>query len=219
MQKTILNNITINYTNKDFEYISNVISNIETNGQNILDFFNLKKLDKPTFIYFYDNIEIFKEKAKTRNDTGNVPSWLCGWALTFDNQYEVHVLSYEEYIKTDSHENDTIEDIIKLVLHEFTHNCYDCYLHTQTHEAKAMMWLEEGLATNLSNQRSEVEITCSLNNLLNQEQVAYSNYFTIVKYLITNFNHDYILNLIQSYEKQIEQLPNIYNQTIEWLKS
>ena len=218
MQIEVLNNVIINYTENDIDYIEDLSKQILLQGQKILNYFNLEKLDKPTYIYFYNNLGTFKEKAKTRNSTGIVPNWLCGWASTKPNRYEVHVLSYSEYIKTQSHENDTIEDIITLVLHEFTHNCYDSYMFSNKNR-KTLMWLHEALATTLSNQRNNLTISCSVDDLYNENQIAYHNYYTLGKYLLSNHNKEYILKLISDYKYLKLETQNIYDNTRKWLNS
>lgn len=218
MKIELQNNIIINYTENDLEYIENLINQLKIQSQKIISFFSLKQLKKPTYIYFYNNLDTFREKAISRNSTRHVPTWLCGWASTKPTKYEIHVLSYNEYIKTTSHENDTIEDIISLVLHEFTHNCYDAY-RTQNQSRKTLMWLDEGLATILSDQKNDLKLTCNINDLIKQNQVAYHNYYTLTNYLLNTYDKDYILSLIRSYKLLKKETPNIYNNTIKWLST
>lgn len=216
MQTIVLNNVIINYTESDINYIDELINNLKLKGQQIIDFFNLTTLDRPTYIFFYNTIERFREKAKTRNSTGHVPTWLCGWATTKPSRHEIHVPSFSEYIKTESHENDTIEDIISLVLHEFTHNCFDSY-RFQNNNRKTLMWLHEAMATILSNQKNNLTITCSVEDLLSENQVAYHNYFTMGTYLLSMRGKDYILSLIRNYKLLKAETPSIYLDTIKWL--
>ncbi len=78
-----------------------------------------------------------------------IPDWIFGFALS----NEVQTLSLSEYRKTKNHENATIIDLQKLIIHEFTHAA-----HNKIHNNCVMIWLTEGLATTLAHQYDDKKL-------------------------------------------------------------
>ena len=81
-----------------------------------------------------------------------------------------------------------------------------------------MVWFGEGLATNLSNQFTKLEINCSLDDILNGK-AQYINYYSMVKYLLDNFSKDYILGLAKEKALLEKETKDIYYKTIEYIKN
>lgn len=80
MQK-VLKYLIINYSEKDLEYIDAMIDKIETISQEIMDFFELKKIQNKIEVNLNSKLDIFKKKYLETgyylNDDNTVPQWVC----------------------------------------------------------------------------------------------------------------------------------------------
>ena len=183
-----------------------------------MNFFNLKQINKPVVIKFWDDIEVyrihFNELMKPYNMT--VSPWEIGRSTNNKKTNRIDLLCLEERRKSYSHQNDDIDSMIKVVIHEFVHTCHYFY----NNNMDEIIWLTEAFATNLSNQYTKEEVTfdCSLEDILNSK-VFYYNYYAMGKYLIDNCDREYILRLAKDNEFLKKETPSIYYQTKKYFGS
>ena len=181
--------IIIEYTDKDLEYIDDICKEIDSKSQEIIDFFEIDKFDNKVHVKIFDDIKDFRE-FYTNFYNEEPKKWACGFA----SDYDVYTLSLSEYKKSYSHENATILDLIRLVLHEFTH-----VVHSKRNDNLECKWLREGLATYLSGQYEDAnEIKCTYDKLLNG--CSYTNYKVMFEYVFNTYGKEYILKLIDHEE-------------------
>jgi hypothetical protein len=212
--KKELNNMIINYTAKDLNYIEEMSKIIESSSKEITNFFGIEKIEPKIEIYLYDSLDKFRKKYielgyNLEND-GTVPLWVSGFAY---NEVEAHTLCLEEYRKTRSHENDDVSDLEQLILHEFVHGCYNYFIGNKNNY-NHIAWLSEGLATTLSHQydKKDFVFTASLDEMENGCQ-NYSNYHLMFSYVLNKYGKDYILNLINDNDVAVQITPKLYEET------
>ena len=194
--------IHINYS----EEKNNILSYINRKLPKLLDFFHISYLDHTLEIFIYDDLSKFKNnyQKKTNKDYKN---WICG----FQGKNEIHLLDYENYLLTDGHQNQTKEDYLKLVMHEIIHYLNLQYNRYHGNEPRSFLYLTEGIASYLSEQYPNP----SFNNhipveaFLNNEVVNYENYAYIIKFLIENYDHEYLLKLISNENFARKETPKI----------
>lgn len=209
MEKFIkeLENIIIEYTDKDKNYIDELCKSINEMSNEILYFFKLKKLHQKAYVYLYASLEEFHQKYIDFGYLHNrkeVPNYVCG----FSRKGCIHTLTLSEYRKTLSHESADIEMLKKLILHEFVHNC-----EYEINQNNSYMWLREGLATTISHQYDNEELV--LDMTLEQAQyggTSYKNYRTMFLYVLETYGHEYILELINDLEKLKNDTPKLYEE-------
>lgn len=208
-------NITINYTEEEKEYITEFLDNIIKESKTILEFFDMKKTEYPTIITFWDNLNKYRQYRNKQLEQYNkkVKDWEVGCAQSYPQEpHYIHILSLNERKKCQGHQNDKLEDIFKVGVHEYVHIChceYKNYRGTTT-------YINEGLATLLSNQFNEnqdLKINCTKEQLL-QGITNYSNYYLLMKYIIENKSREYVLELIKNKEKQEQEIDTLYEECI-----
>ena len=194
--------IELEYSDKDLDYIDYLVNELESKSKEIVKFFEVDNVN--TKIKLYSKLEDFRNEYK--NMFKREPKeWVCGFA--FDNK--VLTLSLDELRKTYNHENNTKEDLLKLILHEFTHS-----VHYKRMDGKPVLWFTEGLATYLSNQYPNTnKIEVSLEEIVNGS-CSYTNYRVLVKYIIENYDKEYINKLIDNREFLLEETEKIYKEAL-----
>lgn len=203
----------IEYTKKDEEYINLVIQSLKEKYIEIMDFFNLESLSRRIQIKLWDNLEeyrdFFNEKMKKYNRKVN--DWEVARATNNQKECRIDLLCLSERKKCRSHDKDTIDHLVKVLLHEFTHICHFEYNHQQD----SMPWFVEALATNLSNQYDTLDIDCSLKDILNGT-AYYNNYYSMGKYLLDNYDKNHILELAKNKDLLERETEEIFEQAIEY---
>lgn len=214
MKKIKLKYIIIEYPNKMLEELKEFIANLEKETERIVNFFGITNFEEKVKIKIWDNLNEFRAFAKENNffidNNGNVMEWLCG--ITYKNN--INTLTLEEYRKTKGHENGNLNDIIYLILHEFVHACHD----KLTNNKKIYKWLADGLATTISNQYNDREL--SFNATLEEIQngnIDYINYHTMFVYVYKTYGKNYIITLINNYELQEKETPKLYYETRKYI--
>lgn len=176
-----------------------------------MDFFNLQYLEKTVNIKIWDNLEDYRN-CFSKKLFKKIPDWEVARATINKNEYCIDLMSLKERIKCKGHENDNLENLLKVIIHEFVHICH----MTFNNYNGTMIWLGEGLATNLSNQFKKMEINCSLEDII-YGNAKYINYYSMVKYLLDNYSKEYILMLSKN-KKLLENITNdIYYKTIDYI--
>ena len=208
----------IEYTESDLEYIDDLIKYFKNNYKNIMNFFHLKEFSKKVKIKFWDSKEEYRDyfnklyKEKGYNNT--VPEWEV--ARSFPEECpKIFLMSYKERVKCRGHSKDTLDDLFKVIVHEFVHTCQFEY----NHHTESLTWFLEALATNLSCQYEEHPLTLNvdLERIING-QVSYINYRTMGKYLLDNYPKEYILELAKNKELLLKDTKKIYEETLEYIK-
>lgn len=178
-------------TNK--EYFEDVLNFIQLNEEKILDFFGLEKL-KNKYTIKIMKYEPFKEFII--NKYGSIKEYVRG-----DTDFKskvISILDIEDQKKYTTHKDSTLEETLKMILHEIVHACHD---EVNANYYKCI-WFSEGLATNLSNQNYSI---VDLNNcdfkllksdFRNYGKGNYSFAYTIVKYVLDSFSREEILKLV-----------------------
>lgn len=203
--------ITLEYSNSDLEYIDELVEFLEKETKRVVTFFKIKDFGDKVKVKLYDDLNSFREdnyKIMKRE----VPLWLAG--LTFrDNGDYINALSLNEYQKTKSHENGTLNDLKNLILHEFVHSC-----HYEINNNMRIVWLMEGLATNLSGQY--VDNTPRFTKDVELEKMikggcSYINYYTMFKYVYDTYGYDYIMSLLTDIKLLESVTPRLFNEALE----
>ena len=211
--KEELNYVIIEYSDKDHNYLIYFIEEIERITEEIVNFFEIKNFDKKINIILNDNLELFRKKRTETGyyleENGSVPLWCCGFSI--DNRVET--LCFDEYRKTKSHENDSLDDLLYLILHEFTHSCHRIKNKNSMNE----IWFKEGLATTISHQFDKKEYIFDVTiEQLRNSPIDYRNYYTMFKYVLDTYGKEYILKLLSDEKLLISDTPRLFNETKEY---
>ena len=187
-----LNNFVIEY-DKEIDYISNIISTLENDTIEILDFFELRKLSKKKKVVIFTDREKYKKHLLPY--VKEFKEWMCG--DTYDGN--INLLEISEARKSKEHENMDLDEFIKCILHEFVHSCQQEY----NSNSDGVSWYWEALATNLSNQDySPVSLkTCDFEKLkrdFNDTEKGYSFSYTLGKYMLENYSKDKLLEYVKN---------------------
>lgn len=208
-------NIIINYTEEEKEYINEFLENIIKESKKILEFFNLEKLEYPVIITFWDDLDKYREYRNKQLEQYNkkVPDWEVGCAHSYPQEpHYIHILSLKERKKSYNHDKDTLKDIFLVGVHEYVHACHSEYKKYNI----TLTYINEGLATYLSNQfdkSQNFEFNCTKEQLL-LGKTNYYNYYLIMKYIIENKPRKYILELIKNKEMQEQELDTLYDEFV-----
>ena len=130
--------------------------------------------------------------------------------LIYDNP-RIDALSYKVINEVEGHKNDTIDFYIKGILHEFVHVCHAKLIGGYD----SLTWYKEALATLLSHQYydKEVYLDASLDELLNGN-TDYHNYYVMGKYLMENYDKEYMLELAKNKNLLNDESSKIYEEAI-----
>lgn len=204
--------VKIEYSDKDLPYIDDLFEYIEQACDEIISFFGINEFGEKVSIKLWDSLDAFREYYEKQgyflDENGLTPKWVCGFA----NGNTVHTLSLNEYKKTLGHENNTLQDLKYLVMHEFTHSCHaklngnkECYA-----------WLGEGLATTITHQYENAD---RIFNITLEEAINgcrdYRNHHTMFCFAYETYGRDYILDLIKDDEMLKEDTPKLYEETVQ----
>ncbi len=202
----------IEYTESDNEYIDFLISEIQNKYLSIMDFFDINKLGHIVTIKIWNNLEKYRDYFSKMNKI--IPDWEVAIATINKNEARIDLMCLKERMKCEGHQNDKLDNLLKVIVHEFVHIC-----HMTFNDYNAtMIWFGEGLATNLSNQFKRMEINCSLDDVI-QGKAKYINYYSMVKYLLDSFGKDYVLKLSKD-KYLLERATNdVYYETIKYIKN
>lgn len=199
------------YNEQDM-YITDIINTLETRTEDIIKYFGIKKVEEPIIIKMYYSIEDFKNYLIPYLDDGKYYDWMV--ASTHDGN--INVLTLDECRKTVSHRNRTLKQFLDCVMHEVVHKMH--HLVKGDNKTKNA-WFHEALATNLSNQEySKCDITCTLDELkekYNEIPNSYSISYTLGKYLLENYSHDFIISLCKDENLLDEFAPELFSEVIK----
>ena len=210
------NHAIFNYSENDSNLI-NELSNYLTddNINKIYNFFdkNLEK-EKP-IINIYETKEEFDNVYKKIYDLKSdydVPNWLVGFADPITMQ--IYYLSLNDY-KNTSHafkEEDYAEKLDyfkKTILHEYVHFVH--YLFCIKYKCDLpSKYLTEGIAQYLSRQVDDNKLSFNyrLDEIIGSND-NYKAFYILTKYLIDNYSHEFVLELIKAKENSVKYLMEV----------
>ena len=199
--------IRLEYSGKDLEYIDELAGQIDLRSEEIVAFFGFENFGRKVGVRLSDSLKAFRETVKLfgmqTDKRGRIPPWVCGIA----HDGEIVTLCLKEFRKTKGHRKETVEGLIRLVLHEFVHACH----RKAAGEIACCVWLSEGMATALSRQNGgrEVRLAASLEEM----KAGYGNYDSccaMFEYVRRKYGRAYILELIRDNEKANNETPRLY---------
>ena len=190
--KKILNNFTIESATT-ISYFDDIVNFVLKNEKDILDFFKLEKLPQKfnIIIMNYDDFKDVQIKAY-----GKVIDYVRG--ITNGSTNTIMILTIEDQLKYTTHKNATLDDTLKMILHEVVHACNSVVSKFYYQTA----WLQEGLATNLANQNyslmdlSECDFELLKNDFMNYGKYNYAFAYTIVNFILNNYDKEIVYKLI-----------------------
>lgn len=205
----------INYSENDSKYIDVICNYLELEMKKIIEFFDIKDFENKIIINLFDNVNklwnLHDKLYNTIEKYGEVPKRICGFSV--DNN--VYTLSLNELIKTLNHENSTVNELKKLILHESIHS-----IHAKKNKKTLYVtWLSEGLATTLSHQYDDIDkkFDASLEEIKNGN-CYYYNYNSMFSYILKNYDKEYIRKLINNYDFLLNETERLYNETVNYYK-
>lgn len=212
----------------NMQFVNDLFKELNLRKKTILEFFKLKKIRKIEVLLFNNKTDFIKEIAQYYNSVAEIPSYckanICNG--------KIHIL-YDENLKKDEYR---YKLKIRNVIHEYIHIIYNEYICSD----KRIVWLDEGLAINLSNERAYLNNEEKFNKFLtevkpklgkvnlkelehgekfvNDKYNGYDISYLVVKYLIEK-NSNEKLNLLIRDNEQINNLEDkIINDIIEYFK-
>lgn len=190
--KLELNNFILE-CDEDINYIQEVISTLENNTHEILDFFGLDKLSQKKKVVIFSDREKYKEHLIPF--VKEFKEWMC--ADTYDGN--INLLEISEARKSNEHKDMTLEEFIKCILHEFVHSCQQ----ELNSNSEGTAWYWEALATNLSGQDyTSISLSdCNFESLqkdFNGTKNGYSYSFTLGKFMLKNYSKDKLLEYVKN---------------------
>lgn len=201
--------IELEYSEKDVEYIEELITYINYNSQEIIDFFGITNFGEKVSIKLFDNLKHFRVACGEIRTNKEIPLWLCGLSFYKNNKCIIFTLCLDEYKKTDGHNNDTLKQLKLLIMHEFVHACHQKF----TSNTRLPKWMSEGLATTISHQYDNIEMyfDATLEQVINGE-TNFINYHTMFSYVLNKYGRNYILELLKNKEYLEKETPKLYEE-------
>lgn len=183
-------NITIDCLCEDKEYIQ-LLENIQNKFKKINVFFGIDVLHKPVIIKLWDNVDSFRDNERIMFGRQKVANWLCGVARNLTDVFQIDTLILSELNKCESHEEETIVDLEKLITHEYVHICV-----SEIGECK-VEWLDESFATFLSGQKPNKIGSCTMQDLIDDNNCEYSTYYALGNVICDNYSNEEICKMIK----------------------
>lgn len=127
--------------NKDME---DFLEKLPSEVKRLMDFFGITSIEKKITINIHTELEEFIQYYESL-EHGHYQDYVVGCALNC----EINLVDFKEYEKTQCHHNDTVEDFLKVIVHEVAHICHQ---NLQPDMNKVAWFMGEGLATYLADQ-------------------------------------------------------------------
>ncbi len=135
---------TIFTDSKNLNNQQKIFDALNENLVRIMNFFEVEKNSKTITVCIHTDIEEWKNFFNSRGSQYQDYVVGCAW------EGKIDVLAFEEYQKTQMHKDDSFDDFLKVVIHEFVHICHQ---ELQPDFSKVTWFMGEGLATYLAGQR------------------------------------------------------------------
>lgn len=206
--------IELNFTEEDLDYVEEIIKKINSSSKEIVEFFELNEFGQKVVGRFWNSLDEFRKYYLEITKQQECQDYICGFRHAINGIEYIEILSLEEYRKTKSHENGTIEDLCYLVLHEFTHACHRKYV-----KEKCYLWLLEGCATTISHQFEKFPKTFRATlEQMKSGGASYNYYHAMFYYVFKTYGRKYILDLMKDFELLEKETPRLYEETNQNLK-
>ena len=152
---------------------------------------------------------------------GEILSYICGDSNS--STHTIRILNVDDQIKYTTHKNADIERIKDTALHEIVHQCHHIY-HTDYTGYKQTTWFSEGLATNISNQKYEIQdlSQCDFDKLkadFRHYKGSYRYAYTIVNYVLNNYSNEEIERLYKNTDYVRECANKIFEEAKIWVNN
>lgn len=195
-------------------YFDDVVDYIANNERRILDF-KLGKLPNRVKILIL-SYEPFKEFIISKY--GEILSYICGDSNS--STHTIRILNVDDQIKYTTHKDADVEKIQDTALHEIVHQCHHIYITDYT-GYKQTTWFSEGLATNISNQKYEIQDLnqCNFDELktdFRHYKGSYRYAYTIVNYVLNNYSDEEIEKLYKNPDYVRESANKIFEEAKIW---
>ena len=112
--------INLDYSDNDIKYINNLCNKIDIFSNEVVDFFEIKNFGEKVNIKLWNNLEEFRLFHKELFHKKELSTYVVG----FSCKDGIHTLSLSEYQKAKTNKNVTLEDLEKLIIHEFVHSVH-----------------------------------------------------------------------------------------------
>ena len=184
-------------SNCEIDYFDDIVNCIQNEEKDIFNFFNLKKLSNKFYIIILNYTEFEKEEIKR---FGKVIDYVRG--ITDSKKNLIMILDIEDQKKYTTHKNANLSDSLKMIMHEVVHAC-NSEINRDNNQT---MWFKEGLATNLAHQNyflvdlSDCDFELLKNEFINYGNNNYIYAYTIVYYILNNYEKDEIDKLVSNSE-------------------
>lgn len=179
---------------------------------NIMQFFNIKKLRNKKTLKIWSNLDCYKDHLIPY--VNQYQDWMV--ADTYNGN--INLVSYYLYQKANPEVN-SYDAYKKLIIHEFVHICQQ----EINPNASGVGWFWEALAIYLSNQSYSLsQIFCTRDELMYHFQELRNGYaisYTIGRYFFDNLSSSKILEYVMKPELLISDTENIIERVNSWFPS
>ncbi len=212
------------FNENDKDLIKDLSKFIDSHAQEIFDFFEIEKPKEKAVINIIPTKEEYDNFIRTTRKLSSdyaVPKWLIGTCQDGVITY----LSLNDYKNTShSFNNDKYDEALeyykKTILHEFIHYVNECF--NKIHKCQdTEKYLQEGIATYLSGQYDgkTILLNATKEQILDEKQYYYDDYYLITKYLIENYDKSFVLKMFQNKELARECLvKELFDRTQKFYK-
>ena len=204
----------INFQENDENLIEVIANYLDENAGHVYDFFEVEKVEKAVIdiIPTKKELDSFIRTSRNLPNDSEVPSWLIGTCnkgvITYlslnDYQNTSHTFSPDKY-------QEKLEYYKKTILHEYVHFVNELF-NKQNDNSPTIKCFLEGIATYLSGQKEgcNIKFDFTLEQLLAKKRFSscYDGWFLVTKFLIENYDKQFIFELFQSSRMANEFLEN-----------
>jgi len=209
----------IEYSEKDKEYIEEILVTLDNKSKEIMNFFKLEKLSSKVKIVIWDSIEGYKNNILPYLE--EIDSEYKEWMIADTMDGNINMLPIRLVNNTDYN----ITGFSDTIRHEFVHIC-----HRQARKERNVKfchsdtWFWEVLATNLGNIYPEeiMPIETTIDKLEKDFDNVDGNYdiaYTIGQYLFENYEKDYIYELAIDNDKLEKKGSILFDNAKEWSRN
>jgi len=117
--ETDLYSVFIDSNEKINKEMENFLEKLPSELKRLMDFFGITSIEKKITINIHTELEEFKQWYESQ-EHGSWKDYVVGCALNC----EINLVDFKEYTKTQCHHNDTVEDFLKVIIHEVAHICH-----------------------------------------------------------------------------------------------
>ncbi len=203
-----------NYKKCDADLIEILSAFIEEKAHIAFDFFEVGPKNKANIKIVSTKKEYDEYYIKMYNlqpDT-KLPAWMIG-NFNFEKN-QITYLSLHDF-KNTSHKlkdvpfEEAVDYYKKTILHEFVHYVNGLF-RTKYNCGYPEKYLREGIAVYLSGQNENVtpSFDFTIEEVLDPNKNNYDAYYLLTKFLVENYNKDFVLNIFQSSRQSRELLQN-----------